>query len=120
LHWNLFLTLSFTFHPNIVIEMSTPNETLARMASNSSAKADLNDKEHHETSAGTSDGIPKPESIRHMTDEELLRLKTKMVRKLDMIIMYVCYWVYISSVLKPRLLTEQPQANHGYLVYSQL
>jgi hypothetical protein len=33
--------------------------------------------------------VHKPESIQSMTDEELLLLKKKMVRKMDIVIMYV-------------------------------
>lgn len=39
----------------------------------------------------TDDAVIVPESIRHMTDEEMEKMRKKMVRKMDAVIM--CVWI---------------------------
>jgi hypothetical protein len=51
------------------------------------------DKEHLESP----DVIPKPESIRDMSPEELKKLEKRMVRKMDMIIMPIMGILYILN-----------------------
>lgn len=45
----------------------------------------------------TEDAVPKPESIRNMTDEELQVLRTKMVRKMDAVIMPIMGILYLLN-----------------------
>ena len=47
------------------------------------------------TEAG--DAVPTPESIRNMTDEEIQKLRKKMVRKMDMVIMPIMGILYLLN-----------------------
>ena len=67
--------------------MSAKHEEDARRASAMTIDqpADIVKEERH----GVDDAVPKPESIRNLSDEEIQALETKMVRKMDMVIMLV-------------------------------
>ena len=63
--------------------MSAPTEELSKVGSAVPSAVALPDKE----SLHSQHAIPKPESIRDLSDEELAKLRKKMVRKMDMVIM---------------------------------
>ena len=52
-------------------------------------KEDIAHLEVEENNKDVDTVIEKPESIRNLSPEELQELETKMVRKIDMVIMYV-------------------------------
>lgn len=52
-------------------------------------KEDIAHLEIEENSKDVDTVIEKPESIRNLSPEELQQLETRMVRKIDMVIMYV-------------------------------
>ena len=52
-------------------------------------KEDIAHLEVEENSKDVDTVIEKPESIRNLSPEELQQLETRMVRKIDMVIMYV-------------------------------
>lgn len=53
-------------------------------------KEDIAHLEVEENNKDVDNVIEKPESIRNLSPEELQQLETRMVRKIDMVIMYVC------------------------------
>lgn len=56
---------------------------------------------HHEA-------VPKPESIRNMTDAELTALRNKMVRKMDMVIMPIMGILYLLNCELPLKSRDTP------------
>lgn len=49
------------------------------------------------------DTVPKPESIRNMTDEEIQKLRTDMVRKMDLVIMPIMGILYLLNCEFPHV-----------------
>lgn len=60
-------------------------------------KEDIAHLEVEENNKDVDNVIEKPESIRNLSPEELQQLETRMVRKIDMVIMYV--WMAMISIL---------------------
>lgn len=60
-------------------------------------KQDIAHLEVEENNKDVDNVIEKPESIRNLSPEELQQLETRMVRKIDMVIMYV--WMAASSIV---------------------
>ncbi|RAO68855.1 uncharacterized protein BHQ10_004867 [Talaromyces amestolkiae] len=60
-------------------------------------KEDIIQTEMEESGNGLEQVIPKPESIRDMSPEELQRLETRMVRKVDMVIMPIMGVLYLLN-----------------------
>lgn len=59
-------------------------------------KEDIAHLEVEENNKDVDNVIEKPESIRNLTPEDLEQLETRMVRKIDMVIMYVPAAMFFS------------------------
>lgn len=75
--------------------MSDKNGEGRRVSAASGADVDMvkPDAQHTELE----DTVPKPESIRNMTDEEIQKLRTVMVRKIDLVIMPIMGILYLLN-----------------------
>jgi hypothetical protein len=67
------------------------------LAADDDLKSGANHIEIEDGGKGTDHIIAKPESIRHMSTDELKKLETKMVRKIDMVIMPIMAVLYILN-----------------------
>ncbi|KAL7625237.1 hypothetical protein AAE478_004452 [Parahypoxylon ruwenzoriense] len=65
--------------------------------STSAADEDLAKSDVEQSENNVEDIVPKPENIRHMSNAEIKNLETKMVRKLDLVIMPIMGILYILN-----------------------
>lgn len=72
---------------------ATHEEHPSTTTNEKSTDVDILKEEAHEVH----EAIPRPESFRNMTDDELAALKKKMVRKMDMVIMPIMGILYLLN-----------------------